>query len=157
MLATEDEPKIAGTITGGEPRTGQEPAPVLDPLDPDLLRKQCLKDHATVALLEIGLYEKAGVEYAALCGRAMDLDADRPAKKLDAIRRIMQRENDLTGQKHSYSSAEKAVETDLEYRSLLQLQAEIVQAKELAYMKMRSADRRSELAIAQLRAEAKIS
>ncbi len=102
----------------------------------------------------ITAYAKAGLEYAALCGREMDLEADRPAKKLDAILRIKATENVLNPERpHSASSAEAVVETDHEYRAYLKLQSDGVVMKNQARCLMESARLRSELAIARFKVQ----
>ncbi len=99
----------------------------------------------------IAAYVEAGNEYAALAGQEMDLEADRAGKKLDAIRRIMQGENPLTGKPHSASSAEAVVETDHEYRAHLKIQSDIVVMKNHSGTLAETARLRAELAIARFR------
>lgn len=110
-------------------------------------------DYGRLAADCISAYVDAGQEHATLCGREMELEADRAGKKLDAIRRIMATENLLTGRSHSASSAEAVVETDLQYRAYLSLQSEVVVLKNHAFTLARAADLRAQLAVARFRAE----
>lgn len=51
--------------------------------------------------------------------REMQVEHERPIKKMAAIARLMQFPNELTGKAHSYSSAEAVVESDTEYAAYL--------------------------------------
>jgi hypothetical protein len=114
-------------------------------------RAEQLSDAADRA---ISAHTVAGKEYAALCGEELTLEADRAEQKLAAILRIMATTNDLTGNPHSASSAEKIVELDSEYRAYLQRQSNTVVMKNVAFTAAQSARLMAELSIARFRAEA---
>lgn len=66
----------------------------------------------------------AGDRLAEAKERELRLEDMRPAHKMDAILRIMQGTNPLTGKAHSASSAEAVVETDAEYAAYRAAQRE---------------------------------
>lgn len=96
-------------------------------------------------------YVEAGQRYAELCGREMDLEADRPGKKLDAIRRLLATTNELTGKPHSATSADLAAATDMQYRAHLAMQSEVVVEKNNAKVTAEAERLMAELAIARVR------
>lgn len=60
--------------------------------------------------------------------REMELEAERPTRKHEAILRIMQEPNAVNGKPHSYSSAEAISEMDPEYAALLAVQRDVIRA-----------------------------
>lgn len=97
---------------------------------------------------EIEQVEALGLRWAALVHREQELEAARPVAKLEAIRRIMGTENEDTGKPHSYSSAEKAVETDPEYSGYLKTVRDVVLEKNTTYAKLDAARLRAKLGVA---------
>lgn len=92
--------------------------------------------------------ERLAELHARLTHREMELEAARPVAKLEAIRRVMEGENPDTGKPHSFSSAEKAVETDAEYGTFLKTLRDVVLEKNLAWGKLEAACLRARLGIA---------
>lgn len=155
MMAEQQDPALAGHI--GKP--GRETPEGIIVFDPILDAKSRIADHATVAQIAAEEYEKYGREHANACYREMEFEADRAAKKQDAVLRLVQQVNPASGEKaakYSATAAESAAALDHEYRAHLQLQAETVVEKHLYYTKAQTARMRFELALAMLRAEAKI-
>lgn len=74
-------------------------------------------------------YRQARAELVRMVEAELDDDARRPAAKQQAIQRIMQGTNPLTGKPHSASSAEAIVETDAEYAAWLANHRAIIVAK----------------------------
>lgn len=79
--------------------------------------------------------------------REMQVEHERPVRKLEAIARIMQFPNVLNDKAHSASSAEAVVETDAEYAAYLgqcrQAVLNVIRARaeyEIAVSTMRSAE-----------------
>lgn len=64
-------------------------------------------------------YYKACDAYAAARAEEMRIEDERPIAKHEAIMRVMQTPNELTGKAHSASSAETQVEMDPGYRDYL--------------------------------------
>lgn len=154
MMAMQDE-AVAGAI--GE--SGRQTPEGIIVFDPILDAKSRIMDHATVARAEIDFYEEARLQYAGLCQREMELEAGRAAAKQNAALRLMQTVNPLSGEKHAVYSATAAMDSaslDLEYRTYLRVQSDIGLEKNNAYARAEAAKQRAELAIALLKAEAKI-
>lgn len=128
--------------------------PFVSALVPPTSPAPALDSWSRLAADNIAQYADAGAVHAKLSGQEMELEADRAAVKLAAIRHLMATTNDLTGNPHSASSAEKAVETDPEYRAYLKTQSEVVVQKNQAYTLAQTARLRSELAIAAFKHEA---
>lgn len=148
MLATEQDTKVAGAIGGA--------APELD--DPTFERPLLdrIANHATVARIEIDLYEEAGKQHAALCGLEMGLEAKRAVAKQNAVLRLLQTPNPASGdaqKPYSATAADSAASLDPEYRAYLRRQAEVVVEKNLTRTKAESARLRAQLAVAMLKSE----
>jgi len=118
---------------------------------------QRFEDTAQVAENEITAYENARAVYADKAREEMRLEAERPIVKYAAVTRIMNSENPLTHKQHSASSAEAIVETDEEYRAHLLNQRNTVHAKNRAWTDAESAFFRANLALAQLKAVARVA
>lgn len=97
----------------------------------------------------IASLQQAANEYAAKVYAEMELEARRPAKKAEAVARIMASgDNPLTNRPHSASSAEAIVETDHGYAAHLAETRDVVLAKNLAYTTLTTERLNAELAIA---------
>ena len=60
--------------------------------------------------------------------REMELEAERPIRKYEAIRRIMALPREEGVKPHSYSSAEALAESDSEYSAFLSTQRDVIRA-----------------------------
>jgi hypothetical protein len=150
VLSTEQDPKVAGAINGPTPHFVTGMTTGID------LRHR-LENHATVARIEIDLYEEAGKRYAKLCQQEMEFEADRASQKQAAALRLIQIVNPLSGETQKPYSATAAMDMaalDHEYRGHLKLQADVVLLKGEQRTVMESAKLRAQLALAMLRAEA---
>jgi len=149
MPSTEAAPAVAGTIPQPSRMELDYDAPALRQLDR-------LTNFATVAQIEIDLYDEASREYAALCAREMELEHDRAAAKQNAVLRLLQTVNPASGdaqKPYSATAAESAASLDHEYRAHLRFQSETVLAKHLTYGRMTAHKLRAQLAVARLKAE----
>lgn len=109
---------------------------------------QQIEETAAKAEDAIQAFVDARASYADRVKQEDKIEAERARAKSDAIARIMQTTNPLTGQPHSASSAEKVVETDEQYATYLFNKRSLVHEKlrhETAY---KSAYLRAELQIA---------
>jgi hypothetical protein len=97
-------------------------------------------------------YERAGGLYAGLVFVEAKLNTDKTDKWLEAIQRIMQTENPLTGKQHSGSSAKDVIETDQAYREHLELLRVTVRDKDHCHVRMESARMRAYTALAAVKA-----
>jgi hypothetical protein len=116
-------------------------------------------DLAQVATMSIDEYEAAGEAYAQLLRRELELEADRPLVKAQAIARLMAQDNPQTStaekpKLHSASSAEAIVAADPAYAAHLAAQRTVVFDKNMALTRMTSAQLRADMAIGALRAQA---
>jgi len=81
------------------------------------------------------------------------LEDERCTAKRDAIVRIMQSENPLTGKAHSASSAEAVVETDAEYAAYRKSQRQAVLDTQCAFADYEAAKLTAQLEVALIRAQ----
>lgn len=92
---------------------------------------------------------------AQILGMAMQkqqlLEDSRCIEKRNAIQRIMQSENPLTGKQHSASSAEAVVETDDLYRKYRTVQSDAVLEVQTAWGEFYAARLEAELEVALIR------
>lgn len=123
-------------------------APDLKPFHPDPVALDAGEESARL----IDEYQRAVDQFAELVAAEMNHQADKPARKTAAIRRIMGTQNPLTQAPHSGSSAEKVVELDEEYRHYLWQGSNIVVEKIKAEGRVHAALRRADLALARFRA-----
>ena len=72
----------------------------------------------TILTLKKSLIEKSEA-YARATDDYLDLENRRVHEKIAAIKRIMEKPNDMTGKAHSFSSAEAIVNTDDTYMNYL--------------------------------------
>lgn len=104
----------------------------------------------TLARSAIATYEAAGRDYADLCVQELKLEADRTLEKEAAVGRLLQTFR-VNGSQHTITSAEKAVEADLEYAAYLERQRENTRSMYLARTRLESARLQAELHIARLK------
>lgn len=69
---------------------------------------------------------QAAETWAAARAAEMQLEHERPLRKMEAIERLMRQPNPLNGKAHSASSASEQVEADAEYAEYLAKQREAV-------------------------------
>ncbi len=96
----------------------------------------------------LAVFEAEAERYALAVGAEMDCEGEKPEAKLNAIRRLMQHPNELTGKPHSASSAEAIAETDPEYGAFLRRRRDAVIAKLRAQGRLEAARLRVQLALA---------
>ena len=106
-----------------------------------------------VARNAIEAVRKAGTALAFAISHEAQLIREKPVRKVDAIRRIMQAENGLTGKPHSATSAEAVVETDPEYLVYLRQSTEAVVRRELTRVELVAARLEAQLHLALLLAD----
>jgi hypothetical protein len=94
----------------------------------------CEITHELRARESIAVITDAGERAATAHDRVTRLEDDRAKYKAEAIQRLMQTQNPLTGKLHSASSAEAVVETDELYASyrMMQREAEVERWRSLA-------------------------
>lgn len=77
---------------------------------------------------------------------------DRSAFKTTAIRRLIGTDNPETGKPHSATSAEKAIESDPEYRGFREVAGRLEAEKHLAFGRYEAAKLRARLEVALIEA-----
>jgi hypothetical protein len=100
-----------------------------------------------LAETEIDRIRNAAADLMEAVTHEAQLEDQRAMKKFDAIRRLMQTTNELTGKPHSASSAEAIVESDPEYAKHREWQRLATANTIRARAVLKAAEFRAELAV----------
>lgn len=117
-------------------------------ITPGIATLPCLAA-ADAARAAIAVVRQAGAAYAFMIAQEAGLLQDKPARKQDAIRRLMATENPLIpGKPYTCTSAEAVAETDAAYRNFCRQLTTATCERELARTELMAARLEAQLALA---------